>query len=299
MVAVIGLAAVGVAEVVPTSARHDSVGGTAGSALLREVTDPLNPNHASGAVVLTDVKGHPAAVYWQGLHLCYATRGTSACSSVNGTADQPVTVQNIVRDGLTFVSVAPGVARVTAASPDGGLTTVPLLHAPGFPFAAGIVDGPVSFLQAFGPDGARLGDAVAGTGALQLRQVREVAPCGPVDPGVAGAIPDQSGKECYLLESPAAILVPKSAAAEYDSTMGYTVQVTLTAKDRVVFGSITRTIAAAPAPGNRLAMVFNGRVLSAPAINQAILDGVFQIMGGPDKPFTKQEAAALAKQLTQ
>jgi hypothetical protein len=60
------------------------------------------------------------------------------------------------------------------------------------------------------------------------------------------------------------------------------------------FGTLTSRVVHAKEPGNQLAIIDHGVVLSAPVIQSAITDGTAQISGN----LTQQDAAALAAQLS-
>jgi preprotein translocase subunit SecD len=71
----------------------------------------------------------------------------------------------------------------------------------------------------------------------------------------------------------------------------------LDGQDQVGFGQLTQRVTTQPQPKNQLAIVFDGKVLSAPTIEQAITGGQFQITGGATA-FTKDQAQALAADLS-
>jgi hypothetical protein len=83
------------------------------------------------------------------------------------------------------------------------------------------------------------------------------------------------------------------AIALEDSTGGWVVQVSLDAGASEAFAEVTRRVAALGPPLNQLAIVLNGAVVSAPAVQEPITGGVLQITGS----FTQQEAEALAASL--
>jgi hypothetical protein len=70
-----------------------------------------------------------------------------------------------------------------------------------------------------------------------------------------------------------------SAHAELSLERGWLVQVSLDAPAKRTFGRSTAKAAVATAPLNQIAMVFRGRVVSAPTIQSVISDGAFAIPG--------------------
>ncbi|MBG0822357.1 hypothetical protein HS048_16565 [Planomonospora sp. ID91781] len=112
------------------------------------------------------------------------------------------------------------------------------------------------------------------------------APCAGTD------LPDPGGTECLRLAN--GVTVKEVAAAEAaEGAGGWTVEVALGPDDAAAFAEMTRKIAAEPGPRNRLAVVVDGEVLSAPVVAEAITGGRMQIAGS----FTREEAADLARRL--
>jgi hypothetical protein len=73
----------------------------------------------------------------------------------------------------------------------------------------------------------------------------------------------------------------------------WVVQVTLTDDAASVFEDVTKRVSTLGPPLNQLAIVLNGAVVSAPAVQEPIKGGTLQITGG----FTQGEAEALATAL--
>jgi len=73
----------------------------------------------------------------------------------------------------------------------------------------------------------------------------------------------------------------------------WVVQVRLDAGAAKTFAEVTKRVSALGPPLNQLAIVLNGAVVSAPAVQEPISGGVLQITGS----FTQQEAEALAASL--
>ncbi|GGK88655.1 hypothetical protein Ppa06_53870 [Planomonospora parontospora subsp. parontospora] len=114
------------------------------------------------------------------------------------------------------------------------------------------------------------------------------APCAGTD------LPDPGGTECLRLAN--GVTVKEVAAAEAvqgQGTGGWAVEVALGPDDAAAFAEMTRKIAAESGPRNRLAVVVDGEVLSAPVVGEAITGGRMQIAGS----FTREEAADLARRL--
>ncbi|MBG0817690.1 hypothetical protein [Planomonospora sp. ID82291] len=112
------------------------------------------------------------------------------------------------------------------------------------------------------------------------------APCAGTD------LPDPGGTECLRLAN--GVTVKEVAEAEaVEGTGGWAVEVALGPEDAAAFAEVTGKVAAEPAPRNRLAVVVDGEVLSAPVVREAITAGRVQIAGA----FTRPEAADLARRL--
>lgn len=84
-----------------------------------------------------------------------------------------------------------------------------------------------------------------------------------------------------------------SAAAVQTPDGGWAVSVTLTEAAADDFAQVTGRLSSARPPLNQLAIVLNGAVVSAPAVNERITGGELQISGA----FAQQEAEALASSL--
>lgn len=84
----------------------------------------------------------------------------------------------------------------------------------------------------------------------------------------------------------------KSAAYALDTTSGggWTVNLDFTSAGSAKFAGVTGKLAGQTAPGNQFAIVVDGDVLSAPAVQEAITGGKAQITGG----FTRESAQNLA-----
>ena len=87
--------------------------------------------------------------------------------------------------------------------------------------------------------------------------------------------------------------VDQAIALQDPAGGGWVVQVSLDAEASATFADVTRRVSTLGPPLNQLAIVLNGAVVSAPAVQEAITGGLLQITGG----FTQQEAEALAASL--
>ncbi|BEP12100.1 hypothetical protein acdb102_04110 [Acidothermaceae bacterium B102] len=308
--------AVGLAAVVALGAgslfwRTSDHGGGATPAASRlqwqqQLNDPTDPNKATtSALIVADAatgKSNTVA-YWHEQRLCVgnlqgAHLSTSSCSGVNPATSRPLTVAALGRPEV-WASVRADVASVRASQPDGTSTTLTPFSATGFPYRVVMSVAKVMGLHAIDKDGNQIGATVAGPDALQMRQVMYEGTCSAINLGNPEnpVFKNLSGADCYQLSEPHMTLVPKDAVASYDPTQGYIVTVDLTEPDRVTFGRLTQMATVQTAPHNQLAMVLDGKVLSAPTIQEAILGGVFQISAGSDPAWTQAYADQLAAQL--
>jgi hypothetical protein len=299
---IVGLGVLGTVELRPNT----KSGGTLSPALswVKELSDPQNPNHATtGYVGLSRQSGGQYLVYWQGRHLCFQTSAGlgislhSECASVTPSKAAPMTVANIGSDAV-FVSVAPDVALVEARHPDGSAEGLSPNSADGFPYRVVVAQGQVLSLRAMDSNDKQIGRTLAGPAAPQLRQVLGTVDCSDTNQTGFDLILPQldTAKTCFGLAPTAMTLLPKSAQAIEDATQGWTIQITLDDQDRSAFGQLTQRVTTQQQPRNQLAIVFDGKVLSAPVIQQSITGGQFQITGG-SKAFTADEARTLAAEL--
>jgi preprotein translocase subunit SecD len=117
------------------------------------------------------------------------------------------------------------------------------------------------------------------------------------DPAKPIAACDRAGGVIYIL-APAYMQGSevKKATSGYDATQGYLVQLNFTGKGASDFGKLTTAVNTLPPPLNQIAIVLDGVVESAPAINQGpILGGNAQITGGSGNPFTQKDTDSLAQ----
>lgn len=124
--------------------------------------------------------------------------------------------------------------------------------------------------------------------SFELRPVTEVgqAPC------AQGTTPSTDGTECYRLSQGMSRIRPdKVQAGETNGT--WVVQVTLNKADATTFAELTTRLNQQAEPLNRLAVVIDGKVLTAPTIASPIPGGTLEISG----EFTQKTATELAERL--
>lgn len=129
---------------------------------------------------------------------------------------------------------------------------------------------------------------------LRFAQVAEefAPPCGP------GRLPSIDGGACFRLETDGLTVhrleelqtIPPSEGASWR------IRLSLTMEDGDRFGRLTQKAAAAErgAPGQRIAIVVQDRVISAPAVLEPITGGWVEITGN----FTEREVADLISRMT-
>jgi preprotein translocase subunit SecD len=127
---------------------------------------------------------------------------------------------------------------------------------------------------------------------LQLRQVTALTP----PPCASGQLGNTGATECYKLAEESLNIVRvkdiKSGLAKGSTDFG--VVVTLYPDDAKAFGELTGRLAKEQPPRNQVAVVVDDKVVTAPAVMEAITGGEIQIVGS----FTKKSAEDLVKQLT-
>lgn len=130
---------------------------------------------------------------------------------------------------------------------------------------------------------------------MALQQVAAVsqAPC------AAGTLPEASGTSCYRLAG-GGMTVRRVERMKVEppsgGTTSWTIQIGLTKADARAFADLTATAARQQpgTPGQQIAMVVGGRVLSAPAVNGGpITGGSLQINGS----FTRDRAEDLVTRI--
>ncbi|MFH8368496.1 SecDF P1 head subdomain-containing protein [Streptomyces sp. NPDC018031] len=132
---------------------------------------------------------------------------------------------------------------------------------------------------------------------LVLVEREEAGPC-PSGAAPGSTFRDSRAGSClYVSTDPGARMTvtrPKSVKYAYETNgNGHSVNVELTAADARGFAGLSGKAAARQAPANRIAMVQDGELLSAPTVMTSITGGEIQISGG----FTRDSAQRLARDL--
>jgi preprotein translocase subunit SecD len=126
-------------------------------------------------------------------------------------------------------------------------------------------------------------------GTLQLRKVVTRSD-GVCPEKTATTSPDMvaSAKSdaCYVLGDGMTITRVKSVEMRTDGTSGWAVDIGLRPEDKGRLGALTGQIAGEQPPRDELAMVSNGRVISAPSVQEPITSGKLSIFGN----FTRADA---------
>ncbi|MEU4224579.1 hypothetical protein AB0F17_09810 [Nonomuraea sp. NPDC026600] len=125
--------------------------------------------------------------------------------------------------------------------------------------------------------------------SFELRPVLEESsvPCAP------GTVAALGGSSCYKLGQGMADIRAEKATAAMSYGTTWTVQVTLNETDGPTFSDLTSRLYQLPAPRNKLAVVVDGKVITAPTITQQIPGRVLEISGA----LTQQTATDLARRL--
>ncbi|MFI0355796.1 SecDF P1 head subdomain-containing protein [Actinomadura sp. 9N407] len=126
-------------------------------------------------------------------------------------------------------------------------------------------------------------------------QASEPAPC------AAGLLPDPSGGECLKLGAGMTVdrvddIHAQSPDPERGRT-GYSVAISFNREDAQAFTRLTETAARAQDPANRIAIIAEGKVLSAPTVSSPITGGSVEI-SGPSAQFTKDYTQDLVRRIT-
>ncbi|GAA4633011.1 hypothetical protein GCM10023196_068850 [Actinoallomurus vinaceus] len=145
-------------------------------------------------------------------------------------------------------------------------------------------------------------DATRASGALKtpirFQQVTAESPA----PCSGGGVPDADGRTCYRLSADGTMTVTRVKVIRVqppDVAHGRTswaLQLDLEGADAQAFAALSAKAAAAGSqqPGNRIAIVVGDKVVSAPAVAQAITGGSIEISGS----FDEQAAKSLFRRLT-
>ncbi|MEU6040826.1 hypothetical protein ABZ801_36080 [Actinomadura sp. NPDC047616] len=126
-------------------------------------------------------------------------------------------------------------------------------------------------------------------------QKSEPGPCKP------GLLPDLSSVECLQVGSGMTIgRVADIRVRPPDAARGRTshvVAISLIRQDAQTFATMTTKAAQAQPPANRIAIIAEGRVLSAPAVTSPITGGEIEITGSASQ-FTKEYTEGLVHRIT-
>ncbi|MBC6457726.1 SecDF P1 head subdomain-containing protein [Actinomadura sp. HBU206391] len=134
----------------------------------------------------------------------------------------------------------------------------------------------------------------------RLRSPLGIQPVTEVTPGACtdgSGVPDVDGTQCYRLAPGMTVTrLEKLEAALAKNGAGWQVLIELGPADSGAFGSLTRQVATEQPPRNQLALVVDGKVLSAPSVQEPITGGEIQITTGSSG--TRQDAERLVSRLT-
>lgn len=126
-------------------------------------------------------------------------------------------------------------------------------------------------------------------GTLQLRKVLAMTPSA-CPAGESGRVTSVKGDACYQLGDGMPItrvevvrLVPPDTSR---GMTGYSIEITLQPRDATRFGTLSGEVANEQAPRNQLAIVVEGKVISAPTVTEPITGGTISIAGN----FTRTDA---------
>ena len=307
VVVILALGVFGVAR--STTAGHQELSGPAPAENWQVgLTEEGNPNHETAKPVLMPRSDGPEwAVYWQGTRPCWiqvnVTNQSSAgseCFKAVTTAPQPLAVvgSTTLPSAIQVVTDAQ-VATVRATLVGGGRVDVKPVTGSGFPYPSAVLDGKVVSVRALDATGKQIGDPAPGAYALQIRQVLNTYPCASPPTKLTLLVPDANDPtSCYDLSATPLSVAPRTVRATEDPALGNVVELTLNDSDSVAFGRLTQAALAAPEPTNQLAFVLGDKVLDAPTIQQAILNGELDIFSaGNEMPWTEAYTKQLAAEL--
>lgn len=112
-------------------------------------------------------------------------------------------------------------------------------------------------------------------------------------PCAAGTVGALDGTSCYKLGQGMTDIKAEKATAGLSGGTTWVVQVTLNDTDGDKFAALTSALYQLPAPRNQLAIVIDGKVITAPTITQPISGPELEISGA----FTRKDATDLARRL--
>ncbi|HZE32777.1 MAG TPA: hypothetical protein VE198_15235 [Actinoallomurus sp.] len=128
-------------------------------------------------------------------------------------------------------------------------------------------------------------------GTLQLRKVltRSDGACpAKTSPDMVASVKSDA---CYTLGDGMTITRVKSVDMRVEGGNGWTVEFDLRPEDTGRLSTLTGQVAREQPPRNQLAMVSNGRVISAPSVQEPITGGKLMLTGN----FTRAEAERYVK----
>jgi hypothetical protein len=144
-------------------------------------------------------------------------------------------------------------------------------------------------------DGTADGAPASAPKAVEFRRVVKATPGGCASPasGSGGVVCGADGTS-YTLGSVELDGKHVSQVTARDSNGSWVVALELDDEGGRLFGQLTAELAKQPPPANQLAIVVDGKVVSAPTVMSAITGGEVEISSG----FTQQEAQKLAADIS-
>jgi hypothetical protein len=126
--------------------------------------------------------------------------------------------------------------------------------------------------------------------SLRLQPVLDVKP----PPCTGTDLLNTAGTTCFRLAEGTTVRQAMRAEAGVDSDTGqWLIQVTLSPADAAAFSELTSRLAVEPPPRNQLAVLIDGKIISAPVVEEPIPGGEVHISGG----LTRESATTLAQRL--
>ncbi|GII04103.1 hypothetical protein Pta02_61110 [Planobispora takensis] len=125
---------------------------------------------------------------------------------------------------------------------------------------------------------------------LEIKEIADDSPCTGED------LPDRDGSLCYRLAEGMTIRQARDVRAEELPDIDeWALVITFAPADSAAFGELSGRAAGQPDPGNKVAIVVDGVVLSAGTVTSAITDGAVQLSGAW---LTQESSTALVRRLT-
>jgi hypothetical protein len=128
---------------------------------------------------------------------------------------------------------------------------------------------------------------------LGIQRVTELTPGACTD---GSGVPNVDGTECYKLAPGMTVTRVEKIEALIDPSggSGWQVHIDLAPADGTAFGSLTTQVAAEQPPRNQLALVVDGKVISAPSVQEPITGGQVQISAN----FSRSDVERLVDRMT-